>query len=135
MLAGSKVRPDLPMLSAVIAHSQIVVALPDETAQRFPANFDAVDIGPAPRAHLPSDLTLTTQLSGTYWRSPMSELGQNQTWRLKFGMSAITRKRTLPNVTRMSASGHKQTFLTPWRAQGFSRGRISLQGPAGSLGG
>jgi hypothetical protein len=32
------------MLSAVIAHSQIVVTLPDATAQRFPANFDAVDI-------------------------------------------------------------------------------------------
>lgn len=43
MSAGSKVRPDLPMLSAVIAHSQIVVTLPDATAQRFPANFDAVD--------------------------------------------------------------------------------------------
>jgi hypothetical protein len=34
----------LPMLSAVIAHSQIVVMLPDATAQRLPANFDAVDI-------------------------------------------------------------------------------------------
>jgi hypothetical protein len=42
--AGSKVRPDLPMLSAVIAHSQIVVMLPSATAQRLPANFDAVDI-------------------------------------------------------------------------------------------
>jgi hypothetical protein len=44
MSAESKVRPDLPMLSAVIAHSQIVVTLPDATAQRLPANFDAVDI-------------------------------------------------------------------------------------------
>jgi hypothetical protein len=44
MSAESKVRPDFPMLSAVIAHSQIVVTLPDATAQRFPANFDAVDI-------------------------------------------------------------------------------------------
>jgi hypothetical protein len=34
----------LLMLSAVIAHSQIVVMLPDATVQRLPANFDAVDI-------------------------------------------------------------------------------------------
>jgi len=42
--AESKVHPDLPILGAVIAHSEIVVTLPDTTAQRFPANFDAVDI-------------------------------------------------------------------------------------------
>jgi hypothetical protein len=44
MPAESKVRPDLPMLGAVIAHSQIVVTLPDGTAGRFPANYDAIDI-------------------------------------------------------------------------------------------
>jgi hypothetical protein len=35
----------LPMLSAAIAHPQIVVMLPDAaTVPRLPANFDAVDI-------------------------------------------------------------------------------------------
>jgi hypothetical protein len=42
--ARNQVRPDLSVLSAVIAHSQIVVVLPAVTAQSFPAGFDDVDI-------------------------------------------------------------------------------------------
>jgi hypothetical protein len=42
--ARNQVRPDLSVLSAVIAHSQIVVILPAATAQHLPAGFDDVDI-------------------------------------------------------------------------------------------
>jgi len=42
--ARDQVCPDLSVLSAVIAHSQIVVVLPTMTAQHFPAGFDDVDI-------------------------------------------------------------------------------------------
>jgi len=40
----NQVRPGLSVLSAVIAHSQIVVVLPAVTAQHLPAGFDDVDI-------------------------------------------------------------------------------------------
>ena len=42
----NQVRPDPSVLSAVIAHSQIVVMLPavTVTAQHLPAGFDDVDI-------------------------------------------------------------------------------------------
>ena len=42
--ARNQVHPDLSVLSAVIAHSQIVVVLPAVTGQRLPAGFDKVDI-------------------------------------------------------------------------------------------
>jgi len=42
--ARNQVRPDLSVLSAVIAHSQIVMVLPAGTAQHLPAGFDDVDI-------------------------------------------------------------------------------------------
>jgi hypothetical protein len=42
--ARNQVRPVLSVLSAVIAHSQIVVVLPFVTAQQLPAGFDDVDI-------------------------------------------------------------------------------------------
>ena len=42
--ARNQVRPGLLVLSAVIAHSQIVVVLPAVTAQHLPAGFDDVDI-------------------------------------------------------------------------------------------
>jgi len=40
----NQVRPDPSVLSAVIAHSQIVVVLPTVAAQHLPAGFDDVDI-------------------------------------------------------------------------------------------
>ena len=40
----NQVRPDPSVLSAVIAHSQIVAMLPAVTAQHLPAGFDDVDI-------------------------------------------------------------------------------------------
>ena len=40
----NQVRPDPSVLSAVIAHSQIVVMLPAVIAQHLPAGFDDVDI-------------------------------------------------------------------------------------------
>jgi len=40
----NQVRPDPSVLSAVIAHSQIVVMLPVVIAQHLPAGFDDVDI-------------------------------------------------------------------------------------------
>ena len=40
----NQVSPDPSVLSAVIAHSQIVVMLPAVTAQHLPAGFDDVDI-------------------------------------------------------------------------------------------
>jgi hypothetical protein len=42
--ARNQVRSDPSALSAVIAHSQIVVVLPAVTAQHLPAGFDDVDI-------------------------------------------------------------------------------------------
>ena len=42
--ARNQVRPDLSVLSAVIAHSQIVMVLPAGTAQRLPAGFDDADV-------------------------------------------------------------------------------------------
>jgi len=43
-LARNQVRHDLSVLSAAIAHSQILVVLPAVTAEQFPAGFDDVDI-------------------------------------------------------------------------------------------
>jgi len=40
----NQVRPDPSVLSAVIAHSQIVVVLPAVAAQHLPAGYDDVDI-------------------------------------------------------------------------------------------
>ena len=37
-------RPDLEMLAAVIAHSQIVVARPDTRVARLPMGFDEFDL-------------------------------------------------------------------------------------------
>ena len=42
--ARSQVRPDLSVISAVIAHSPIVVVLPAAIAQHLPAGFNDVDI-------------------------------------------------------------------------------------------
>ena len=42
--ARNQVRPDLSVLSAMIAHSQIVMVLPAGTAQHLPAGFDDVDV-------------------------------------------------------------------------------------------
>ena len=42
--ARNRVRPDLSVISAVIAHSPIVVVLPAAIAQDLPAGFDDVDI-------------------------------------------------------------------------------------------
>ena len=42
--ARNQVRPDLSVISTVIAHSPIVVVLPAAIAQHLPAGLDDVDI-------------------------------------------------------------------------------------------
>ena len=42
--ARNQVRPDLSVISTMIAHSPIVVELPAAIAQHLPAGFDDVDI-------------------------------------------------------------------------------------------